>query len=110
VFLDEGSTYATILEQGDPRALIAQLAQFLSDPSISKAILGEATGLPPEQRQILIALLEQVKMVGEGYLAEQVAQNPSLADKINMQPGQQPQDGEQNGEAETSQQQTPQTQ
>jgi len=111
VFLDEGSTYATILEQGDPRALIAQLAQFLSDPSISAAILGQATGLPPEQRQILIALLEQVKMVGEGYLAEQVAQNPSLADKINMQPGQQPQDGQgQEGGESSNEQQTPQTQ
>jgi hypothetical protein len=89
VFLDEGSTYATILEQGDPRALIAQLAQFLSDPAISQAILSQANGLPPEQRQVLIALLEQTKQVGEGYLAEQVAQNPALADKINAQPGQQ---------------------
>jgi len=104
VFLDEGSTYATILEQGDPRALIAQLAQFLSDPAISQAILSQAASLPPEQRQVLIALLEQTKQVGEGYLAEQVAQNPALADKINAQPGQQQEtEGESPANEETSQ-------
>lgn len=89
VFIDEGDNYATILEQGDPRALIAQLAQFLSDPSITTAILSQAAGLPPEQKQVLIALIEQVKQVGETYLAEQIQQNPGLENKIAMQPGQQ---------------------
>lgn len=87
VFLDEGTAYASILEQGDPRALIAQIAQLLSDPSITNAILAQAKGLPPEQRQTLIALLEQVKAVGEGYIQEQVKQNPSLENKMQMQPG-----------------------
>lgn len=107
VFLDEGDNYATILEQGDPRALIAQIAQLLSDPSITQALLNQTAGLPPEQKQTLIALLEQVKTVGETYMAEQIKQNPALEDKLAMQPGQQENESGESAETESAEEATP---
>lgn len=82
-FPDEGNTFATIIEQGDPRALLMQIAKVLEDPAISAAILAQGSALAPEQKQILINLLEQVKAVGEQYLAEQTLKDPTLEDKLN---------------------------
>lgn len=86
-FPDEGNTYALIIEQGDPRALLMQVAKVLEDPAITAAILSSSAGLPPEQKQILINLLEQVKMVGEQYLNEQMLKDPTLEDKLNESNG-----------------------
>ena len=89
VFLDEGDSYAVIIEQGDPRAIVAQLGMLLSDPGVSAALAAEAAKLPPEQRQTLIQLLEQTKMISETYMAEQIQKNPSTETKMSMQPSMQ---------------------
>lgn len=69
-FPDEGDTYAMILQQGDPRALLVALAQIV------ESVMGpeEVAALPPEQKQVLINILEQVKQIGETFMAQSGSQ------------------------------------
>jgi len=65
-FPDDGETYARMIEAGDPRALIVALAQILE----SVASPEELASLPPEQKQVLINVLEQAKAMGEQFMAQ----------------------------------------
>ena len=101
VFSDEGETYSKIIEGGDPRALLTQLVQIINDPEITNCILTASANVPPEQRMILMQVLEQAKAVAEGYLEEQVQKNPQLEGKIQQNMGGGEGEGE-GGEEESS--------
>jgi len=66
-FPDEGDRYATLIEQGDPRAIIMALVQIID--SVVKP--EELAGLPSPQRETLIATLETAKNIAEGFMKEQ---------------------------------------
>lgn len=82
VFSDEGESYSKLIEGGDPRAVLTQLVQIISDPAITACLVNEASSLPPEQRMILMQVMEQAKAISEGYVEEQIQKNPQLAEKI----------------------------
>lgn len=102
VFSDEGEMYSKIIEGGDPRAVLTQLVQILNDPQITQCILAAAASVPPEQKMILMQVIEQAKGIAEQYLTEQVQKNPQLEGKIqaNVGGGQQ-QEGEDNEKGES---------
>lgn len=77
-FPDEGNTYAKLIEQGDPRAVIAELVHIINDPTITDCIKEAASGLPAMQRGILINVLEQARTIAEGYMNEQAQRNPQV--------------------------------
>lgn len=82
VFTDEGQKYADIIEAGDPRAVLLQLTQILE----ATLTPDEVAGIPPEQRMVLMQVLEQAKAISEQYMLEQVEKNPALKEKLHNQP------------------------
>lgn len=77
-FPDEGNNYAALIEQGDPRAIIAELVHVLDDPTIQNCLTDATNGLPTMQKGILVNLLEQARTIAEGYMSEQAQQNPQV--------------------------------
>ena len=84
-FPDEGENYAALIEQGDPRAIIAELVHILDDPTISQCLVAAASSLPAMQKGILVNVLEQAKTIADGYMQEQAAQNPRVRNMMEEQ-------------------------
>ena len=98
VFADEGDTFATLIEQGDPRAVIAQLVHVIEDPAISACIMENAKGLPAMQKGILINLLEQARTIAEGFMEEQAQRNPQVRAMMDQKQAEQEAASEEGGQ------------